>query len=89
MPIGELHCLRSGLWAHHGFRTLWWDRTRDQVVHTEPDDEMDECEDLVYVATLMRPSIEELAEAVARVTSLVASENNKNATAPLGTAAFA
>lgn len=59
------------------------------MVHTEPDDELDEVEDMVYVATLLRPSIEELAEAVARVTALVPSEQSENATAPLGTAAFA
>jgi len=50
--------------AFHGHRTVWIEPT-GLVMHAEPDEEL---EDLGYryVATLMRPAPEELAEALVK-----------------------
>jgi hypothetical protein len=52
--------------AFHGYRTLWLDQRRQGLLHAEPDLELED-EGYHYVATLMQPGPEELAEALARV----------------------
>lgn len=44
---------------YHGHRTLWLDR-RGFLCHSEPDDDYEDI-GYAYVATVMRPSSEELA----------------------------
>jgi len=51
--------------AFHGYRTLWLDPRGESLLHAEPEDEL-EAEGYRYVATLMRPSPEALAEALGR-----------------------
>ena len=52
----------------HGYRTLWID-LHGNLVHAEPDEEH-EGRGYVYVATLMRPDVDTIREAVARHVSL-------------------
>lgn len=52
--------------AFHGYRTLWLDEQQQSLVHAEPDEELENL-GFRYVATLMRPGPEALAEALARV----------------------
>ena len=56
--VGELR-------FYNGYRTLWLDR-RGHVCHSEPDDEL-EAHGYVYVATVMRPSYDELAAVLGEV----------------------
>lgn len=51
--------------AFHGYRTLWLDERRQAVLHAEPEEEL-EALGYRYVATLMQPGPEELAEALGR-----------------------
>jgi hypothetical protein len=51
--------------AFHGYRTLWVEPT-GLVMHAEPDEELEGL-GYRYVATLMRPGPEALAEALTRV----------------------
>jgi hypothetical protein len=51
--------------AFHGYRTLWVEPT-GLVMHAEPEEELDGL-GYRYVATLMRPGPEALAEALTRV----------------------
>lgn len=51
--------------AFDGYRTLWVDPKGTQLLHAEPD-ELLEDEGYRYVATLMRPGPEALAEALRR-----------------------
>ncbi|MEM7157325.1 MAG: hypothetical protein AAF799_31050 [Myxococcota bacterium] len=51
--------------AFHGYRTLWLDEQRQSLWHAEPEEEL-EALGYRYVATLMRPGPEALAEALAR-----------------------
>lgn len=51
--------------AFHGYRTLWVDPQGAEICHAEPDEEL-EAEGYRYVATLMRPGPEVLAEALGR-----------------------
>lgn len=48
----------------HGYRTLWLDGG-GRVVHAEPEFELED-EGYRYIATLMRPGPEQLAEALGR-----------------------
>lgn len=57
--------LVAELRAYHGYRTLWIDQARGLVLHAEPDDQL-EARGYRYVATLMRPGPEVLAEALGR-----------------------
>ncbi len=52
--------------AFHGHRTLWLDETRGALLHAEPEEEL-EALGYRYVATLMRPGPEALADALGRV----------------------
>ncbi len=67
-----MHCVPSvadlvhELRAFHGHRTLWLDERRGTVLHAEPEEEL-EAFGYRYVATLMRPGPEALAEALGRV----------------------
>lgn len=45
---------------YHGYRTLWLDR-RGQLCHAEPEDEYEDI-GYAYVATVLRPSAEELSQ---------------------------
>lgn len=56
----QLQSLASQLRVFHGYRTLWLDEERQQVVHSEPD-EMLEDEGLRYIDTVMQPDAEALA----------------------------
>ncbi len=56
----HLQALASQLRVFGGYRTLWLDEARHQVVHTEPDEEL-EAEGLLYVDTVMQPDAETLA----------------------------
>jgi len=58
--------LVSQLRVFHGFRTLWLDEGRRAILHAEPEEEL-EAHGYRYVATLMQPGPEELAEALARI----------------------
>ncbi len=64
----RIHTLARELAQIHGYRTLWLD-LHGELVHAEPDEEL-EHRGFVYVATLMRPSADALAEAVARHVTL-------------------
>ncbi|MCX4243413.1 hypothetical protein [Paraliomyxa miuraensis] len=50
--------------AFHGYRTLWW-RPDGMLLHAEPEEELEDI-GYRYVATLMRPGPEALAEALLR-----------------------
>lgn len=64
--VDLVHQLR----AFHGYRTLW--RQPDGVVmHAEPDEEL-ETLGYTYVATLLRPGPETLAEALTRAGMVLA-----------------
>lgn len=66
--------------AFHGYRTLWVDPHGTQILHAEPEDEL---EDLGYryVATLMRPGPEVLAEALGRAGIRLAATTHADASA--------
>ncbi|MCA9706658.1 MAG: hypothetical protein KDK70_12465 [Myxococcales bacterium] len=51
--------------AFHGYRTLWIDEGGTEIVHAEPEEEL-EAEGYRYVATLLRPGPEALADALGR-----------------------
>lgn len=51
--------------AFHGYRTLWL-QADGSLLHAEPEDELEPL-GYRYVATLMRPGPEALAEALTRV----------------------
>ena len=55
--------LVAQLRAFHGYRTLWVDDGHTEIVHAEPEEEL-EALGYRYVATLMRPGPEVLAEAL-------------------------
>lgn len=50
--------------AFHGHRTVWIEPT-GLVMHAEPDEELED-HGYLYVATLMRPGPEELADALVK-----------------------
>jgi len=56
----HLHALASQLRVFGGYRTLWMDESRCQVVHSEPDEAL-EGEGLTYIDTVMQPDAETLA----------------------------
>ncbi|MEM6996193.1 MAG: hypothetical protein AAF721_37145 [Myxococcota bacterium] len=56
----HLQALASQLRVFGGYRTLWLDEARHQVVHSEPDEEL-EGEGLLYIDTVMHPGAETLA----------------------------
>lgn len=68
--------------AFHGYRTLWL-QPDGMLLHAEPDDEL---EDLGYryVATLMRPGPEALAEALTRAGVVLAAAESAEAVEPGG-----
>ncbi len=61
-PVADLV---QQLRAFHGHRTLWLDEARGQLMHAEPEEEL-EALGYRYIATLMRPGPEALAEALGR-----------------------
>ncbi len=73
--------LVAQLRAFHGYRTLWLDEQRGQILHAEPEDEL-EAEGYRYVATLMRPSPEALADALGRVGISLAPPPSAEVSAP-------
>jgi hypothetical protein len=56
--------LWSGLMSHRGHRTVWL-AADGTFLHTEPEVELEE-EGLAYVATLLRPDLDELNAAMRR-----------------------
>ena len=64
----RIDALARELALFHGYRTLWIDLHGD-LLHAEPDEEL-EGRGYVYVATLLRPEADAIAEAVARHLSL-------------------
>lgn len=56
----HLQALASQLRVFGGYRTLWLDEQRHQVLHTEPDEEL-EAQGLLYIDTVMHPDAETLA----------------------------
>lgn len=68
----RLLALASQLRAFNGHRTVWIDDATGEVVHTEPEAEL-EARGYRYVATLLAPSEDELALALAdRLVALAA-----------------
>lgn len=72
MQVQPLHMqvttLTRELGQFHGYRTVWID-LHGRLCHSEPDEEL-EREGYLYVATVMRPSEDALAEAVSVFASL-------------------
>lgn len=56
--------LWSGLMSHRGYRTVWL-AADGTFLHTEPEAELED-EGLAYVATLLRPDLDELNAAMRR-----------------------
>jgi hypothetical protein len=56
--------LWSGLMSHHGHRTVWL-AADGTFLHTEPEVELED-EGMAYVATLLRPDLDELNAAMRR-----------------------
>jgi hypothetical protein len=64
---------------YRGFRTVWLSE-RNELIHTEPDD-MLELRGYAYVATLFRPSREEVTAAALRVVTVELDEPVRRAMA--------
>ncbi|HRI09364.1 MAG TPA: hypothetical protein PKW35_16195 [Nannocystaceae bacterium] len=65
MASAQVTRLVGELRFYNGYRTLWLDR-RGHVCHSEPDDEL-EGHGYVYLATVMRPSYDELSGVLGEV----------------------
>jgi hypothetical protein len=62
--VAQLEALASQLSAFNGHRTLWIDDASREVVHTEPEVEL-EAHGYRYVATVLGPSPDALAQILA------------------------